>query len=97
MHWGVAWVGRVTGDTILQSQKDMATFLRNAGAHVIVGCHSHTLQAHSLSKNSLIGYGLGSFVYGPRAKGFWVNLIQHSSTNVCTKIHNQPIALKNIK
>lgn len=83
MHWGIVWAKQP-----MKSQIATASFLRNAGVHIIVGCHSHTLQGHSFDKNSVIAYSLGNFVFGPVNTNHWVNMIllvhvrEHSSVTI---------------
>jgi hypothetical protein len=58
LHWGIE---------LLQypslNQRELAKRCIDAGANVIIGHHSHTLQGVETYKNGLIAYSLGNFVF----------------------------------
>jgi poly-gamma-glutamate synthesis protein (capsule biosynthesis protein) len=59
VHWGVSWADRPAG-----YQRDMGRKLVEAGAGVVLGCHSHTVQGVEVHRGGPIFHGLGSFVFG---------------------------------
>jgi poly-gamma-glutamate capsule biosynthesis protein CapA/YwtB (metallophosphatase superfamily) len=59
VHWGVSWADRPAG-----YQRDLGRKLVEAGAGVVLGCHSHTVQGVELHRGAPIFQGLGSFVFG---------------------------------
>jgi poly-gamma-glutamate capsule biosynthesis protein CapA/YwtB (metallophosphatase superfamily) len=59
VHWGVSWADRPAG-----YQHDLGRRLVEAGAGVVLGCHSHTVQAVEVHRGAPIFHGLGSFVFG---------------------------------
>ena len=69
MHWGM------TTKQPIKSQKATAKFLRKIGVHIIVGCHTHTLQGHTFYGKYLTAYSLGNLVFGPMKTNYWVNMI----------------------
>jgi poly-gamma-glutamate capsule biosynthesis protein CapA/YwtB (metallophosphatase superfamily) len=58
-HWGVSWADRPAG-----YQLDLGRKLVGAGAAVVLGCHSHTVQGVEVHRGAPIFHGLGSFVFG---------------------------------
>lgn len=58
LHWGEENSAEVTDD-----QRSLATMLTRAGAAVVVGSHSHRLQAAGWSGSTYVAYGLGNFVW----------------------------------
>ncbi|TMC12948.1 MAG: CapA family protein [Chloroflexi bacterium] len=59
VHWGVSWADRPAG-----YQRDLGRNLVEAGAGVVLGCHSHTVQGVEVHRGAPIFHGLGSFVFG---------------------------------
>jgi len=59
MHWGVSWADRPAG-----YQRALGRRLVEAGAGVVLGCHSHTVQGVEVHDGAPIFHGLGSFVFG---------------------------------
>jgi poly-gamma-glutamate capsule biosynthesis protein CapA/YwtB (metallophosphatase superfamily) len=59
VHWGVSWADRPAG-----YQRDLGRKLVEAGAGVVLGCHSHTVQGVEVHSGAPIFHGLGSFVFG---------------------------------
>lgn len=59
VHWGVSWADRPAG-----YQRDLGRKLVEAGAGVVLGCHSHTVQGVEVHRGAPIFHGLGSFVFG---------------------------------
>jgi poly-gamma-glutamate synthesis protein (capsule biosynthesis protein) len=59
VHWGVSWSDRPAG-----YQRDLGCRLVDAGAGVVLGCHSHTVQGVEVHRGAPIFHGLGSFVFG---------------------------------
>jgi len=59
VHWGVSWAERPAG-----YQRDLGRALVEAGAGVVLGCHSHTVQGVEAHLGAPIFHGLGSFVFG---------------------------------
>jgi poly-gamma-glutamate synthesis protein (capsule biosynthesis protein) len=59
VHWGVSWADRPAG-----YQRDLGRKLVEAGAGVVLGCHSHTIQGVEVHRGAPIFHGLGSFVFG---------------------------------
>lgn len=59
VHWGVSWADRPAG-----YQRDLGRKLVEAGAGVVLGCHSHTVQGVEAHRGAPIFHGLGSFVFG---------------------------------
>jgi poly-gamma-glutamate synthesis protein (capsule biosynthesis protein) len=59
VHWGVSWADRPAG-----YQRDLGRKLVEAGAGVVLGCHSHTVQGVEAHGGAPIFHGLGSFVFG---------------------------------
>lgn len=58
IHWG-------TEGTLIQSpaQETLANQLKNVGANIIVGHHTHSLQPIHITENSFVAYSLGNFVF----------------------------------
>ncbi len=63
MHWGVSWSDRVE-----RYQLDLGRALAGAGASVVFGCHSHTVQGVQLAGRTPVFQGLGTFVFGYRGE-----------------------------
>jgi poly-gamma-glutamate synthesis protein (capsule biosynthesis protein) len=59
VHWGVSWADRPA-----DYQRDLGGKLVEAGAGVVLGCHSHTIQGVEVHRGAPIFHGLGSFVFG---------------------------------
>jgi poly-gamma-glutamate capsule biosynthesis protein CapA/YwtB (metallophosphatase superfamily) len=59
MHWGVSWADRPAG-----YQRQLGRSLVEAGASVVLGCHSHTVQGVEVHRGAPVFHGLGSFVFG---------------------------------
>jgi poly-gamma-glutamate capsule biosynthesis protein CapA/YwtB (metallophosphatase superfamily) len=59
VHWGVSWADRPAG-----YQRDLGRELVEAGAGIVLGCHSHTVQGVEVHRGAPIFHGLGSFVFG---------------------------------
>ena len=59
IHWGRDYSAYPT-----REQRETARRLVDAGADVILGHHTHTLQPYETYKKGLIFYSLGSFCYG---------------------------------
>ncbi len=59
-HWGISEGGT---HTVAYHQKVIAHHAVNAGADLILGHHSHALQAVETYRNKPICYGLGNFVF----------------------------------
>jgi poly-gamma-glutamate synthesis protein (capsule biosynthesis protein) len=59
-HWGISEGGT---HTVALHQKIIARHAVHAGADLILGHHSHALQAIEIYKNKPICYGLGNFVF----------------------------------
>jgi poly-gamma-glutamate capsule biosynthesis protein CapA/YwtB (metallophosphatase superfamily) len=59
VHWGVSWADRPE-----RYQRDLGRKLVEAGASVVLGCHSHTVQPVEVHRGAPIFHGLGSFVFG---------------------------------
>ena len=58
LHWGVQ------GDSCPNvDQVELADALRQAGADVIVGAHSHTIQQMGQVGEAFVAYGLGNFMW----------------------------------
>ena len=58
MHWGVQ-----LKKCPARSQTELATSLREVGADVVVGAHSHSVQPMGRVDDSFVAYGLGNFVW----------------------------------
>ena len=58
LHWGVELMACPTN-----TQRTLARQLVRAGADVVVGGHAHRLQGAGRMGRSLVGYGLGNFVW----------------------------------
>jgi poly-gamma-glutamate capsule biosynthesis protein CapA/YwtB (metallophosphatase superfamily) len=59
-HWGISEGGT---HTVALHQKVIAHHAVNAGADLVLGHHSHALQAVEIYRNKPICYGLGNFVF----------------------------------
>jgi poly-gamma-glutamate capsule biosynthesis protein CapA/YwtB (metallophosphatase superfamily) len=59
VHWGVSWADRPE-----RYQRELGRRLVEAGASVVLGCHSHTVQGIEVHRGAPIFHGLGSFVFG---------------------------------
>ncbi len=59
VHWGNDYSNFYTG-----SQKELAHKLIDAGADVIMGHHTHTIQSYEVYKNKAIFYSLGQLCFG---------------------------------
>lgn len=58
IHWGTE------GSTLASpAQKKLAKDLEDAGAQLIIGHHTHTLQPILITENSLVAFSLGNFVF----------------------------------
>lgn len=58
LHWGQENSAEVTAD-----QRSLAQALSRAGAAVVVGTHTHRLQAAGWLGSTYVAYGLGNFVW----------------------------------
>jgi poly-gamma-glutamate synthesis protein (capsule biosynthesis protein) len=61
MHWGVSW-----SEQPVTYQRELGRELVEAGASVVFGSHSHTLQGVEVHRGVPIFYSLGSFVFNHR-------------------------------
>lgn len=59
LHWGTETLMCPSTD-----QQELAATLSEAGADIIVGTHAHRLQAAGRLDGSVVGYGLGNFLFG---------------------------------
>lgn len=59
VHWGVSWADRPE-----RYQRELGRRLVEAGAGMVFGSHSHTVQGVEVHRGAPIFYGLGSFVFG---------------------------------
>lgn len=59
IHWG-----KELEESSNDYQRKIAYYLVNAGADMIIGSHSHTIQEIEYYKNVPIIYSLGNFIYG---------------------------------
>jgi poly-gamma-glutamate synthesis protein (capsule biosynthesis protein) len=59
-HWGISEGGT---HTVALHQKVIGRHAVNAGADLVLGHHSHALQAVEIYRNKPICYGLGNFVF----------------------------------
>ncbi|KAF5064283.1 Capsule biosynthesis protein CapA [anaerobic digester metagenome] len=57
-HWGIEYDSSPN-----PRQKEIGRALVNAGADIVVGHHSHTLQPVEIYKGKVIFYSLGNFVF----------------------------------
>jgi poly-gamma-glutamate synthesis protein (capsule biosynthesis protein) len=64
MHWGVKWAEQPAG-----YQRELGRQLVEAGASVVFGSHSQTLQGVEVHRGAPIFYGLGSFVFNHPGQG----------------------------
>jgi poly-gamma-glutamate synthesis protein (capsule biosynthesis protein) len=64
MHWGVSWTEQPVG-----YQRELAHDLVEAGASVIFGSHSQTVQGVEVHRGAPIFYSLGSFVFNHTGQG----------------------------
>lgn len=58
IHWGIESTTEVSS-----AQRSFAEALQNAGARMIIGHHTHSLQPVIVSEDSLIAFSLGNFVF----------------------------------
>ncbi|MGB9012901.1 MAG: CapA family protein [Aeromicrobium sp.] len=58
LHWGIQ--GNFCPNA---EQVDLAAALRRAGADVIIGAHSHTIQSMGQVGDGFVAYGLGNFMW----------------------------------
>ena len=63
MHWG-----KELDEVSNESQKKYAKIIVNAGADLIIGAHSHTVQEIEYIDGVPVVYGLGNFIYGGTMK-----------------------------
>ena len=64
MHWGVSW-----SEQPVAYQRELGRDLVEAGASVVFGSHSHTLQGVEVHRGAPIFHSLGSFVFNHRRPG----------------------------
>lgn len=69
MHWGLEYQSYPSNE-----QKELAKFLANEGAHVIIGHHPHVLQPMEWIENnagdkSIVIYSLGNFLSAQKGNG----------------------------
>ncbi len=69
MHWG-----REKEEIANETQMSIGRAFVNAGADLVLGCHSHTLQNIEFYKSTPIIYGLGNFIFG----GTWTDTMMVS-------------------
>ncbi|WP_243387964.1 CapA family protein [Bacillus kexueae] len=95
MHWGLEYQSYPSNE-----QKELAKFLANEGAHVIIGHHPHVLQPMEWIENnagdkSIVIYSLGNFLSAQKGNGkdvggvFTLTIEKNITSNVNT------ITLKN--
>ena len=63
MHWGVEYTHEPT-----VNQRQIAHFLIDNGAKIIIGHHPHVIQKVEYYKDGLILYSLGNFIFDQRGK-----------------------------
>ncbi len=59
LHWGIE-----TETCPSSSQKELANALADAGADLVIGGHAHRVQGGGRLGTTLVGYGLGNFLFG---------------------------------
>ncbi|WP_436795115.1 CapA family protein [Actinospongicola halichondriae] len=59
LHWGIE-----TETCPSESQQELAQTLSDAGADLIIGTHAHRVQSGGRLGSSMVGYGLGNFLFG---------------------------------
>ena len=59
LHWGIE-----TETCPSDSQQELAQTLADAGADLVVGGHAHRVQGGGRLGTTLVGYGLGNFLFG---------------------------------
>jgi hypothetical protein len=64
MHWGVSW-----SEQPVAYQRELGRELVEAGASVVFGSHSNTLQGVEVHRGAPIFYSLGSFVFNHQPPG----------------------------
>ena len=69
MHWG-----KEKEEVANETQRSIARAFVNAGADLIMGSHSHTIQDIEYYKSTPIIYGLGNFIFG----GTWTDTVMLS-------------------
>ena len=84
LHWGNEFIHYPSPD-----QVELAHAIIDAGANVIVGHHSHTIQGVEHYKHALIAYSLGSFV-----KDLWPKKLRES---VILQCEVSPTGVKKVK
>lgn len=73
LHWGEEFINYPSHD-----QVDLAHKIIDAGANVILGHHSHTMQGIEKYRHGLIAYSLGSFI-----KDLWPKKLRESMILSC--------------
>ncbi len=63
MHWGTEYTHRPD-----QTQREIAHFLIDNGARIIIGHHPHVIQEIEYYKDGLILYSLGNFIFDQRGR-----------------------------
>jgi hypothetical protein len=63
LHWGADADAFIPMPSI--QQRRVARALVDAGANVVVGCHTHVLQGHERWRDGYIFYGMGNFLFWP--------------------------------
>lgn len=58
IHWGTEYAEKEN-----QAQKDLAYWLIDEGADLVIGGHPHVVQPMEIYKNKMIFYSLGNFVF----------------------------------
>jgi poly-gamma-glutamate capsule biosynthesis protein CapA/YwtB (metallophosphatase superfamily) len=58
IHWGIEGTTEAS-----PAQRRLATELKNAGARMVIGHHTHSLQPVIVAEDSLIAFSLGNFVF----------------------------------
>lgn len=59
LHWGIE-----TETCPSDSQQELAQTLADAGADLVIGGHAHRVQGGGRLGTTLVGYGLGNFLFG---------------------------------
>lgn len=76
MHWGNE-EQRTPSDTQVRRH----LHLQSLGVDIVIGCHPHVLQGHTLQNSTFTAFSLGDFVFGPT--GFKLQVSRRTFVNPC--------------
>lgn len=89
MHWGEEYIFEPNTE-----EKEIAQYLSNLGADLIIGSHPHVIQPVDYINDTLVIYSLGNFISGQRSMGIDKTIGLMVGMNIV--VENKKVTFENI-